>query len=119
MELTQSLREYREQLGWAQTDVCIAVSDLGLRRPGKNKVAISNMTVSAAERGENVSRRSASSIAQALSSGYEKIGRPERFTTEDILELVRREKQKRAEKRHEDPDRPEKEEDPACFALAG
>lgn len=110
MELTQSLREYREGLGWTQTDVVIAVAALGLRRP-TGKVAISTMTVSAAERGEKVARLSASNIAKALNSGYEKMGRPERFTTEDILELVRREGQKRAEEKRQSLDSPEEDEE--------
>lgn len=115
--IERNLAWYRNEIGWTQDDICVEARKLGIERP-RGKPVITRMSVSNAERGVFMTQRTAAVIARALTSGYEKAGLPERFTTETILNLYQQAAQKRAEEKRGNPDSPDEEEDPAVLALA-
>lgn len=105
MNYTLSLADYREMLGLSQDELVVMIGRAGSQNLA-GEPAIGRLTISKAECGRTISRKSAHAIAMGLSLAYEQRGKPERFVAEDILALVRREAQKRAEKKQESPDSP-------------
>lgn len=120
--MEQTLRAYRETLGWSQDELRIMIGRAGYQDLN-GESAISRLTISHAENGRDISEKSARAIAMGLNLGYEQRRWEKRFSAEDILELVRKAAQERAKKkrrRAKDPEDQESEkEEEGRFAIAG